>query len=118
MILLIINYRLYDFFKCTYFLHIYSHFYIYLIYYRLFYYIINFRKRKLTTAMKHERLMTGGGPAPEQPNDPVMAFMDATNSNLDIDIDCPFDSTAVFEKECEHFASYKTLTNSNITSML
>ncbi|XP_072752400.1 uncharacterized protein [Anoplolepis gracilipes] len=57
------------------------------------------RKRKLNTTMRHERLMTGGGPPSVQPNDPVMAFMDATNANLDVEIDCPFDSTAVFEKE-------------------
>ncbi|XP_072764126.1 uncharacterized protein [Anoplolepis gracilipes] len=57
------------------------------------------RKRKLNTTKRHERLMTGGGPASVQPNDPVMAFMDATNANLDVEIDCPFDSTAVFEKE-------------------
>ncbi|KMQ87412.1 hypothetical protein RF55_13313 [Lasius niger] len=57
------------------------------------------RKRKLTTAIRHERLMTGGGPAPVQPNDPVIAFMDATNANIDIEIDCAFDSTAVYEKE-------------------
>jgi len=44
--------------------------------------------------------MTGGGPVPVQPNDPVMEFMDATNPNLDVEIDCTFDSTAVFEKEC------------------
>ncbi|KMQ89579.1 hypothetical protein RF55_10773 [Lasius niger] len=43
--------------------------------------------------------MTGGDPAPVQQNDPVMEFMDATNSNIDVEIDCPYDSTAVFEKE-------------------
>ncbi|XP_018367420.1 PREDICTED: uncharacterized protein LOC108763951 isoform X2 [Trachymyrmex cornetzi] len=57
------------------------------------------RKRKLSTTFRHERLMTGGGPASVQPNDPVMEFMDATNQNLDVEIACAFDSTAVFEKE-------------------
>jgi len=48
--------------------------------------------------------MTGGGPAPAvQPNDPMMEFMDATNPNLDVEIDCTFDSTAVFEKECKQY---------------
>lgn len=47
--------------------------------------------------------MTSGGPAPVQPNDPVMDFIDTTNANVDIEIDCPFDSTAVFEKECKHY---------------
>jgi len=46
--------------------------------------------------------MTGGGPAPVQETDAVMAFMDATNSNIDIEVDCPYDSTAVFEKESKH----------------
>jgi len=46
--------------------------------------------------------VTGGGPAAVQPNDPVMEFMDATNENLDVEIDCAFDSAAVFEKECKH----------------
>lgn len=64
--------------------------------------INHFRKQKLTTTIRHERLMTGGGPAAVQPNDPVMEFMDATNENLDVEIDCAFDSTAVFEKECKH----------------
>lgn len=31
-----------------------------------------------------------------------MEFMDATNANLDLEIDCSFDSTAFFEKECKH----------------
>ncbi|XP_018367419.1 PREDICTED: uncharacterized protein LOC108763951 isoform X1 [Trachymyrmex cornetzi] len=57
------------------------------------------KKRKLSTTFRHERLMTGGGPASVQPNDPVMEFMDATNQNLDVEIACAFDSTAVFEKE-------------------
>lgn len=54
--------------------------------------------------------MTGGGPAPVELNDPVMAFMDATNPNLDVEIDCAFDSTAVFEKERKHYtySSYFT----------
>lgn len=47
--------------------------------------------------------MTGGGPAPVQPHDPVMEFLDETNANVDIEIDCPFDSTAVFEKECKYY---------------
>jgi len=46
--------------------------------------------------------MTGGGPAPVQQTDAVMAFMDATNSNIDVEIDCPYDSTAIFEKESKH----------------
>ncbi|XP_077280418.1 myb/SANT-like DNA-binding domain-containing protein 3 [Temnothorax americanus] len=57
------------------------------------------RKQKITTAIRHERLMTGGGLAPVQPKDPVIEFMDATNSNIDVKIDCKFDGTAVFEKE-------------------
>lgn len=48
--------------------------------------------------------MTGGGPASVQFNDPVIAFMDATNANLDIEVNCTFDSTAVFEKECKYYA--------------
>lgn len=42
--------------------------------------------------------MTGGGPAPVQPNYPIIEFIDATNANVDIEIDCAFDSTAIFEK--------------------
>jgi len=45
--------------------------------------------------------MIDGGPVPVQQNDPVMEFMDAINPNLDID--CTFDSTAVFEKECKQY---------------
>jgi len=46
--------------------------------------------------------MTGGGPAQVQETNAVMAFMDATSSNIDIEINCPYDSTAVFEKETKH----------------
>lgn len=46
--------------------------------------------------------MTGEGSPAVQPNDPVMEFMDATNENLAVEIDCAFDSTAIFEKECKH----------------
>ncbi|XP_072744904.1 uncharacterized protein [Anoplolepis gracilipes] len=55
------------------------------------------KQRKLNTTMRHER--PGGGSASVQPNDPVMAFMDATNAKIDVEIDYPFDSIAVFEKE-------------------
>lgn len=51
--------------------------------------------------MQHKRLMTGGGLAPIQSHDPVISFIDATNPNLDVEIDCTFDSTAVFQKDCE-----------------
>jgi len=44
--------------------------------------------------------MTGGGCPPTSPNDPVMDFMDATTPNLDLEVECPFDSTAEFEREC------------------
>jgi len=64
--------------------------------------VTHFRKRKLTTALRHEQLMTGGDPAPVQETDAVMAFMDTTNSNIDIEVDCPYDSTAVFEKESKY----------------
>ncbi|XP_018375210.1 PREDICTED: uncharacterized protein LOC108768976 [Trachymyrmex cornetzi] len=52
--------------------------------------------------------MTGGGSAPVQPNDPVIEFMDATNPNLDVEIDCAYDSTAVFEKEDNVKMYYKS----------
>jgi len=39
---------------------------------------------------------------PVQETDAVMAFMDVTNSNIDIEVDCSYDSTAVFEKESKH----------------
>lgn len=80
---------------------IFLHFYYILISITLL--IDHFRKRKLTTAIRHEWLMTGGGPAPVQPNDPVIAFMVATNANIDIEINCAFDSTAVYEKECKYY---------------
>lgn len=51
--------------------------------------------------MKVQRLMTGGGVSPAVSVDPVMDFMDATTSNLDLEISCPFDSTAQFENECK-----------------
>ncbi|XP_011859160.1 PREDICTED: myb/SANT-like DNA-binding domain-containing protein 3 [Vollenhovia emeryi] len=57
------------------------------------------KKRKLNTSIKVQRLMTGGGVSPAVPVDPVMDFMDATTPNLDIEVPCPFDSTAQFEKE-------------------
>lgn len=44
-----------------------------------------------------------------QQNDPVMEFMDATNSNIDVEIDCPYDSTAVFEKESKHYTHIQLL---------
>lgn len=47
--------------------------------------------------------MTGGGPPAKQLDDPVMDFMDAISSNVDTELDCPFDSTAAFEKECKHY---------------
>lgn len=65
--------------------------------------IYHCRKRKLNTVIRHNRLMTGGGPALVQLNDPVMEFVDATHANLDVEINCPFDSTAVFEKECKYY---------------
>ncbi|KMQ85326.1 hypothetical protein RF55_16196 [Lasius niger] len=42
--------------------------------------------------------MTGGGNPSTIPNDPVMDFMDAATPNLEVQ--CPFDSTTEFEKEC------------------
>ncbi|KAK0072052.1 hypothetical protein PV325_011946 [Microctonus aethiopoides] len=57
------------------------------------------KKRKSTTIMKHQRLMTGGGPAPVERADPVMDFIDETTGNIDVEIHCPFDSTAGFEKD-------------------
>lgn len=53
--------------------------------------------------MKHQRLMTGGGPAPVERVDPVMDFMDGATGNIDVEIDCPFDSTAAFERDCKYF---------------
>jgi hypothetical protein len=47
--------------------------------------------------------MTGGGPVPVESNDPVMDYMDPTNANLDVEVDCTSDSTAVFEKQCKHY---------------
>lgn len=46
--------------------------------------------------------MTGGGNPSTIPNDPVMDFMDAATPNLDLEVQCPFDSTTEFEKECTH----------------
>ncbi|KAK0158043.1 hypothetical protein PV327_011224 [Microctonus hyperodae] len=43
--------------------------------------------------------MTGGGPAPVERADPIMDFIDETSGNIDVEIDCPFDSTAGFEKD-------------------
>ncbi|XP_077277680.1 uncharacterized protein LOC143905895 [Temnothorax americanus] len=57
------------------------------------------KKKKLNTSMKVQRLMTGGGVSPAVPVDPVMDFMDTVTPNLDIEVPCPFDSTAQFEKE-------------------
>lgn len=62
-----------------------------------------FRKRKSTTTIKHQRLMTGGGPAPVERADPVMDFIDETSGNIDVEIHCPFDSTAGFEKDCKYY---------------
>jgi len=59
-----------------------------------------FRKKKLNTSIKVQRLMTGGGVSPAMSVDPVMDFMDAVTPNLDIEVSCPFDSTTQFEKEC------------------
>ncbi|XP_032690276.1 uncharacterized protein LOC116853330 [Odontomachus brunneus] len=65
------------------------------------------KKKKLNTSIKVQRLMTDGGVAPAIPVDPVMNFMDDATSNLDIEVPCPFDSTAQMEKE------YHIKTNSN-----
>ncbi|XP_032673086.1 uncharacterized protein LOC116844987 [Odontomachus brunneus] len=51
--------------------------------------------------------MTGGDVAPAIPIDPVMNFMDDATPSLDIEVPCPFDSTAQMEKE------YHIKTNSN-----
>lgn len=53
--------------------------------------------------MKHQRLMTGGGLAPVERADPVMDFIDETSGNIDVEIHCPFDSTAGFEKDCKYY---------------
>jgi len=60
------------------------------------------RKKKLNTTLKVQRLMTGGGCPSTILNDPVMNVMDAATPNLDVEVFCPFDSTAVFEKECTY----------------
>lgn len=49
----------------------------------------HFRKRKLNTTIRHERLMTGGGPAVVHQSDPAMEFIDATNMDLDVEINYP-----------------------------
>jgi len=46
--------------------------------------------------------MTGGGCPSTIPNDPVKNVMDAATPNLDVEVPCPFDSTAVFERECTY----------------
>lgn len=58
-----------------------------------------FRKKKLNTSVKVQRLMTVGDVSSAVSVDPVMDFMDATIQNLDT-VSCSFDSTAQFEKEC------------------
>ncbi|XP_032686572.1 myb/SANT-like DNA-binding domain-containing protein 3 isoform X2 [Odontomachus brunneus] len=66
------------------------------------------KKKKLNTSIKVQRLMTGGSVAPAIPVDPVMNFMDDATPNLDIEVPCPFDSTAQMEKEYKiYFLSYK-----------
>lgn len=52
--------------------------------------------------------MTGGGCPVTIPNDPVMDAMDAATPNLDLEVWCPYDSTAEFEKECM-YVHYKDL---------
>lgn len=47
--------------------------------------------------------MTGRGPAPVKPNDSVMAFIDATTSNIDVEVPCSYDSTALFEKDSKQY---------------
>ncbi|XP_018367899.1 PREDICTED: uncharacterized protein LOC108764258, partial [Trachymyrmex cornetzi] len=73
------------------------------------------KKKKLNTSMKVQRLMTGGGVSPAVSVDPVMDFMDATTPNLDLEISCPFDSTAQFENEynIESNSNRQLITNNN-----
>ncbi|CAG9840695.1 unnamed protein product [Diabrotica balteata] len=59
------------------------------------------RKRKETTALRHSMLATGGGPLIKPERDGVLEFVEEAAPNIDVSIDCPFDSTAVCEKAQE-----------------
>ncbi|XP_023310541.1 uncharacterized protein LOC111691640 [Anoplophora glabripennis] len=55
------------------------------------------RKRKISTEMRHERLLTGGGPPMKKSVDPVLEFVDIIAPNADVQLECSWDSTSVFE---------------------
>ncbi|XP_072401515.1 uncharacterized protein [Diabrotica undecimpunctata] len=64
------------------------------------------RKRKETTALSHSMLATGGGFLIKPECDGVLEFVEEAVPNIDVSIDCPFDSTAVFEKgKCTKFVT-------------
>lgn len=56
------------------------------------------RKRKETTALRHDMLATGGGPAKVMKSDPVLKFVSEAAGGLDVTVDCPWDSTHLFEQ--------------------
>ncbi|XP_072377417.1 uncharacterized protein [Diabrotica undecimpunctata] len=61
------------------------------------------RKRKETTALRHSMLATGGGPPIKPECDAVLELVEEAGPNIDVSIDCSFDSTAVFEKGQKQF---------------
>lgn len=64
-----------------------------------------FRKKKFNTSIKVQRLLTGGGVPPKMPDDPIMNFMNSVSPNLDTEVSCSFDSTAICKTMYDIFFS-------------
>ncbi|XP_030760793.1 myb/SANT-like DNA-binding domain-containing protein 3 [Sitophilus oryzae] len=57
----------------------------------------NLKYRKATTELRHQRLLTGGGPEPSDQGDPVMEAVSIAAPHAHLILPCPWDSTGVYE---------------------